>query len=395
MPWRTVIPMVERMKFIALVEEKEESFAAICRAFGVSRKTGYKWLERFEELGPEGLTTRQSAAHTNGNALSEEQVDAIVALRKQHAAWGPKKLRARLLELGTCAPLPAVSTIGAVLKRNGLVRPRRRRAIGPRELTGLTAGERPNEVWCVDFKGDFPLGDGTRCYPLTITDYESRYLIACVALRSTAEALANEVFMRVFLEFGLPEYIRSDNGTPFSSTGIGGLTKLCITWIKLGIVPERIEPGHPEQNGRHERMHRTLKAEATRPAEHDLAAQQRVFDRFRHEYNDLRPHEALGQKTPASRYAVSRRRNLELTTPTYPDFMQTYTLNARGRLFLRGHQVVLTNALAGESVAIEHVGDDVEDVYFGPLRLGTLRLREGRLALDQRASRRIRTAITL
>jgi transposase InsO family protein len=387
--------MVERMKFIAMVEEKNESMAAICRAFGVSRKTGYKWLERFQEYGPEGLQERSSAPRKNGNALRTDQIDAIVALRKERPSWGPRKLHARLRTLGTCEPLPAVSTIGAVIKRHGLIRPRRRRAIGPRELTGLTIGERPNEVWCVDFKGDFLLGDGTRCYPLTITDYESRYLIACVALSSTAEAPANEVFKRVFLEYGLPEYIRSDNGTPFSSTGIGGLTKLCIDWIKLGIVPERIEPGHPEQNGRHERMHRTLKAEATRPPQYDLAAQQRAFDRFRHEYNDERPHEAIGLRTPASRYAVSRRRKIEFSSPTYPDTMQTRALDARGRLRNHGKAVAITKSLATEFVGIEQVADGVDAVYFGPLRLGILRLQGKELVLERGAQRRIRAAITL
>jgi putative transposase len=395
MPWKAHDAMHERMKFITLVQEEDASFTTLCESFGISRKTGYKWLHRYEELGPRGLEERQSVAGTQTNALGDEQVDAIVRLRREHPTWGPKKLRARLEVLGTCMPLPAVSTMGAVLKRHGLVRPRRRRAHCPRELTGLTAGERPNDVWCVDFKGDFVLGDRTKCYPLTITDFESRYLIACIALPSTNDALVREMFMRVFREFGLPEYIRSDNGVPFSSTGIGGLTGLSIAWIKLGITPERIAAGHPEQNGRHERMHKTLKAEATLPPQHDLAAQQRVFDRFRYIYNDLRPHEAIKLRTPASRYAVSGRAMREAATPTYLQMMQTRRLDDHGRLSLHGQKLLVTKALAFENVGLEDLGEGVSDVYFGPLRLGAVRLDGKTCVLDRGEPRRLRAAITL
>jgi transposase InsO family protein len=396
MPWKTVLPMQERMKFIAAVDNQDVSFAELCRGFGISRKTGYKWLDRYEEEGPGGLEARGNAAHANAKALSEDQVDAVVDLRREHPTWGPKKLRARLESLGSCTPLPARSTIGAVLKRYGLVRPRRRRAHGPRELTGLTLGERPNDVWCVDFKGDFKLGDRTRCYPLTMTDFESRYLLACTALSSTKEVTARDVFERVFREFGLPEYIRSDNGVPFSSVAIGGLTTLCIWWIKLGIIPERIEPAHPEQNGRHERMHRTLKAEATRPARYDQVGQQRAFDLFRHEYNDVRPHEALGLRTPASRYAVSRRTMPnELQTPSYPETMTTRRIDSSGRLKVYGHQVLLTKALAHECVGLEDLENGSSDIYFGPLRLGAVGTQGKDLVLNCGPARRIRAAVTL
>ena len=395
MPWKTVLAMHERLKFITALDESDESFAELCRRFGVSRKTGYKWLERYESEGPRGLEVRKSAAHTNAKALNEDQLDVIVELRREHPTWGPKKLRARLEALGTCTPLPATSTVGAVLKRYGLVRPRRRRAWPPRELTGLTLGQRPNDVWCVDFKGDFVLGDRSRCYPLTMTDFESRYLIVCTALPSTKEALARVVFERAFREFGLPEYIRSDNGVPFSSVGIGGLTALCIWWIKLGITPERIEPGHPEQNGRHERMHRTLKAEATSPSQYDQPAQQRTLDRFRHEYNDVRPHEAIDLRTPSSRYAVSRRTMPnELRTPTYLPTMTTRRLDDHGRLTWHGHKVALTKGLAFESVGLEEVEDGVSDVYFGPIRLGALSVRNGKPVLGGDA-RQTRAAVTL
>jgi putative transposase len=394
MPWKTVLPMEERMKFITEMDESDESFAGVCRRFGISRKTGYKWLGRYERGGPGALEEPSSAARSNAKSLSDAQVDAIVALRRKHPSWGPKKLRSRLATLGTCTPLPATSTFGAVLKRQGLVTPRRRRSSGPRELTGLTIGERPNDVWCVDFKGDFLLGDRTRCYPLTISDFESRYLLACDVLRSTKEGPAREVFERVFREFGLPEYIRSDNGVPFSSTGIGGLTRLCIWWIKLGITPERIEPGHPEQNGRHERMHRTLKAEAAHPPEHEAVAQQRAHDRFRHEYNDIRPHESLALRTPASRYATSRRTMPnQLRSPEYPATMEVRRLNKSGQLALYGSKILLTRALALECVGIECVGDEISDIYFGPLRLGSVSSRD-KMTL-KKGPHRIRAAVAL
>ena len=330
MPWKTVVAMEERMRFITRALHEDESFAQLCRQAGISRKTGYKWIERYEQGGPAGLEERRSIAGRNAKRLADAQVDAVVEVRHEHPTWGPKKIRARLLELGQEAP--SSSAIGDVLKRHGLVHPRRRRPHAPREFLGLTVGEQPNDVWCVDFKGDFRLGDKTRCYPLTISDFSSRYLLRCTALESTRDELATSVFESVFREFGLPEVIRSDNGVPFASTGIGGLTRLSIWWIKLGITPERIEPGHPEQNGRHERMHRTLKAEATRPPAENLTAQQRVLDRFRHQYNDIRPHEALEQKTPTSRYSVSRRTMpASLSSPRYEEPLITKRLDDHGR----------------------------------------------------------------
>jgi transposase InsO family protein len=381
MPWKTVVAMQERMRFITMVLNEGESFSSLCRQFGISRKTGYKWVERYEQRGPSGLDARPSIAGRNVNALSADRVDAVVDVRREHPTWGPKKIHARLVELGQVPP--SCSAIGDVLKRQGLVRPRRRRPHCPREFLGLTAGEQANDVWCVDFKGDFRLGDKTRCYPLTISDYSSRYLLRCTALGSTKEELATEVFEEVFREFGLPEIIRSDNGVPFASTGIGGLTRLAIWWIKLGIVPERIEPGHPEQNGRHERMHRTLKAEATRPPEQDLVCQQRVFDRFRHVYNDVRPHEGIGQKTPASRYSVSRR--TMPTSPVAPKYeapLITKRLDDHGRLSIMGSKVLLTAMLAHEEVGVEEY-EGGATIYFGPIRLGDVRRKGNEVVLDR------------
>ncbi len=395
MPWKAVSPMSEKMRFITKAQDGDESFAALCRSFGIARKTGYKWLERYREHGPKGLEEQPPVAGSNANALSEAQEDVIVALRREHPSWGPKKLRARLAELGTCEPLPATSTFGAVLKRQGLVRPRRRRPWAPRELTGLTLGTQANDVWCVDFKGDFMLGDRTRCYPLTITDFSSRYLLCCAALPSTKETLAREVFERVFGEFGLPEYIRSDNGVPFASVGLGGLSRLAVWWIKLGITPERIEPGHPEQNGQHERMHRTLKSEATRPAQQDMRSQQRAFDRFRHVYNDVRPHEGIALRTPASRYSVSSRAMpAELAPLRYPEHMQTRRVDAKGKLHFLGGSTYLGALLVGEVVGLDPVEDGKHDLYFGPALLGTVQMDAGELVFDT-GRRKRRAAVML
>jgi len=394
MPWKKVAAMDERMRFVARARQEDESFSVLCRQFGISRKTGYKWVERFERSGPAGLEERRSVTTHNAKALRDEQVDAVVSLRREHPTWGPKKLRAYLLELGR-NDVPSASAIGDVLKRCGLVRPRRRRPYASREFLGLTIGEQPNDVWCVDFKGDFLLGDKTRCYPLTISDFASRYLLDCTALRGTKEAPAHAVFESVFREFGLPEIIRSDNGVPFSSNAVGGLTRLVIWWIKLGITPERIELGHPEQNGRHERMHRTLKAESTRPPAANLVAQQRAFDRFRHVYNDVRPHEALGQKPPVTSYSVSRRVLPEtLEPPVYEEPLVTKRLDKLGRLAVLGSAIVITGLLANEEVGLEDAGENVKTVYFGPLRLGDVR-RKGKEVFLDRAPRRVRAAITL
>ncbi|HEU4533485.1 MAG TPA: helix-turn-helix domain-containing protein [Polyangiaceae bacterium] len=264
--------MAERVRFLALLNASDEPFAAFCRQFGISRKTGYKWVERYEQAGPAGLHDRPPVARACPHRTPEPLVRALCELRKQHPSWGPKKLRARLEVLGQAA-LPAPSTLGSLLKANGLIRPRRRRAYPPPDRGLLAPVPRPNDTWCVDVKGHFALGDKTRCYPLTVTDHATRYLLGCEALATADERAVRPHFERLFRAFGLPARIRSDNGPPFATVGFGGLSALAVWWIKLGIVPERIEPGHPEQNGRHERMHRTLKAEATRPPEADASAQ--------------------------------------------------------------------------------------------------------------------------
>ena len=273
MPWKETCAMTEKLKFIAACAEgdEKESFAALCRRFGISRKTGYKWLSRYEEGGAAGLEEKERGVREVEHRLSEELVSRVIEARKSHPKWGPKKLRAWLGEHEGVEGLPSASTIGEWLKRYGLVRPRRRRLRVPLNPNALDKCQMPNDVWCIDFKGHFALGDKKRCYPLTLTDAASRYILCCEALLKTDAVAVRPHIERAFLEFGLPRKIRSDNGPPFATVGVGGLSALSVWWIRLGIEPERIEPGHPEQNGRHERMHRTLKDEPASEPGRNLA----------------------------------------------------------------------------------------------------------------------------
>jgi transposase InsO family protein len=376
--------MDEKMKFIVAVNESDESVAQLCRRFGISRKTGYKWIDRYETYGPAGLEDRAPIPYRCPHQTPIVVVDAVLDVRRAHPTWGPKKVRAWLEAKGSYESLPAVSTIAQLLGSHGLIRPRRRRIRTPPGVTPLVAGGEPNELWCVDFKGQFTLGDKTRCYPLTITDHVSRYLLRCEGLTSTKEAPARAQFERTFREFGLPDRIRSDNGVPFASVGVGGLSALSVWWIQLGITPERIEPGHPEQNGRHERMHKTLKLETAISPQHALADQQRAFDRFRHEYNDERPHEALAMKTPASRYAVSRRVMPDRPrAPEYPEGTIVRIVDDAGRLKHRGGNVMLTRLLAHQPVGLRECGEDRWRAYYGPVVLGEVQWRNQQLRLDR------------
>lgn len=385
MPWKAISPMDERIHFISLVNESDEAFSDICARFGISRKTGYKWLERYEEHGAEGLVERPSIAGSCPHATSQDIVGKLVELRKEYPKWGPKKLRVRLQAMGIEGP-PAASTIGELLKKHGLIRPRRRRVFPPLVPSPLAEAQRPNDTWCVDFKGHFAVGDRTRCYPLTVSDHASRYLLKCEALARSDERAVRPCFEQVFREFGLPVRIRSDNGPPFATLGAGGLSELSIWWIRLGIIPERIEPGQPQQNGRHERMHRTLKEEVAMPPAVSMPAQQRAFDQLRHVYNTLRPHEALDMKTPESRYTSSRRpMPARLQSPEYPDTMQIRKLDSQGRLLLAGHKTKTTvsKLLKGEPVGLEQIDDDRWRLFYGPVLLAEVTRRNGMLGLDK------------
>lgn len=361
------------MRFIVAVAEGDEPFAELCRQFGVSRKTGYKWVERYESLGPAGLEDKPPIASKHPHRLDDELADLYVQARKDHPTWGPKKLRALIADRHPELVVPAASTIGELLKSRGLIRPRRRRLRVPLHTSPLSSSDRPNSIWSADFKGHFALGNRSRCYPLTITDDYSRYLLACEGMIKTDGEPVRDQFERVFREFGVPERIRTDNGSPFATTAPGGLSELSVWWIKLGIVPERIDPGEPQQNGRHERMHRTLKAEATQPAGETMAEQQRKFDHFRHEYNDIRPHEAHGQKPPARFYATSARAYPgSPKSPEYGDGFVVRKADEQGRLLLRGTKHRLTRRLSFEPIGLREVDDGRWEVFYGPVLLGTI-----------------------
>jgi putative transposase len=365
--------MSQREKFIDLVLERRYPVIELCNAFGISEKTGYKWIGRFEREGRPGLADRSHAPHMAPHQLPRSVKKAVISLRELHPSWGPRKLRAALARKEPDMPWPAASTIGELLRREGMVLSRRRRAsIGKRLDTQLTVASAPNHVWSTDFKGEFRLGSGPYCYPLTVLDAKSRYLLGCTALFSTASLPVQLVFTRLFQKYGVPEVIRSDNGVPFASpNALGQLSTLSVWWIRLGIRPERILPGCPQQNGQHERMHKTLKAEATRPPSDTLSEQQRRFDRFVREYNTDRPHEALGQELPATSYSPSPRSfPARLPRLEYPANVEV-RLVSKGMAAWRGKTVWLTKSLDGQEVGFERTDTDIWNINFGPLLLGT------------------------
>jgi putative transposase len=350
----------------------ELSLAALCRQYGISRKTGNKWVRRYEREGLHALEDRSREAKTHPNEVSPEIEAWILKGRGKHPTWGPKKLVAWVKEKGGFEKVCAVSTAGEILHRHGLTTPRTLTKKNEVWALPLTECAEANRVWCVDFKGWFRLGNGRRCEPLTITDGCSRYLIKCQALERTDLETTKRVFEATFREYGLPEWIRSDNGTPFSSIGLGGFSVLSLWWLKLGISHERIEPGKPYQNGRHERMHLTLKRETTQPSAFDLRAQQRRFNVFRQVYNHERPHEALGQKTPASVYQPSTREYTgRFIVPVYASETVIRKVQKCGEFKWEGHRVFFGEAFAGESIAFEPQEDGIWGIRFGCVWLGS------------------------
>jgi transposase InsO family protein len=359
-----------RREFIRRLTENER-LTDLCREYGISRKTGSKYRQRFEALGAAGLVDRSRAPRVIPHKMPPEVEELVVAERLQHPSWGARKLKA-VLERRLETTLPSASAIGVALARRGLVRPRRKRRRHQPVPTALRVAGAPNDIWCIDYKGQFRLGDGTYCYPLTLTDQHSRYLLGCEGMPAISDEEAREVCGEIFAAYGLPDVMRSDNGAPFASTGLGGLTKLSIYWLRLGIRLERIRPAHPEENGRHERMHRTLKFETARPARTNLLQQQERFDEFRQEFNQVRPHEALGLKCPAEAYAPSPRvLPRRLPDPTYLGFDDVLTVNRSGQIYIAGiGQIVLSGTLAGEPVAIREELDGRWLVNFCGLDLG-------------------------
>jgi putative transposase len=371
MPWSVRTPMTQRQDFVEDALRGLYDMAALCARYGISRKTGYKWLDRFLRDGPAGLADRSRRPLSSPRQLDGELRALLLAARRAHPLWGPRKILAYLARRHRRAHWPAASTVGTLFKAEGLVRARpRRRPLGHpgRPTTPMDA---PNAVWTADFKGQFRTGDGVYCYPLTVADGYSRCLLACQALPGPTHAATQPVFERLFREYGLPQRVRTDNGVPFATAALCRLSQLSAWWLKLGIQPELIEPSHPEQNGRHERMHRTLKAETARPPAASLRAQQRRFAAFRTEYNEERPHEALANATPASVYAPSPRPYpARLAAIEYPGHFRVFYVSRNGGSRFGNRWVNLTHVLIEEYVGLEEVDDGVWDVYFGTFLLG-------------------------
>jgi len=369
MPWRECNTMDERVKFIARMLEGEK-VARLCREFGISRKTGYKIIERYHDTGLEGLTDRSRRPYRHANQLPFQIEAMIVRLKQEKPTWGAPKIMALLARRYPDIHRPAISTIHAVLDRHGLVKRRKGRK---NKATGtvLSESREPNDLWCADYKGEFMLADRRYCYPLTITDHASRYLFAVEALESTKEINAFTVFERVFRENGLPTAIRTDNGVPFASpNALFNLSKLSVWWLRLGIGIERIKPGNPQQNGRHERMHLTLKMETTKPAGANFLQQQAKFDDFIEEYNTERPHQALGQKPPAAFYTPSKRAYEGLPDLDYPLHDRSVIVTTCGRICFNTRKINLSQVFAGQRVGIKQVDDHLWLVSFMDYDLG-------------------------
>jgi transposase InsO family protein len=365
-----------RRQFIEEWMAGDEGMSRLCRRYAISRKTGYQVVARFEAEGWAGLAPRSHAPHEPAHVVSAAVHAQVLALRGAHPYWGARKLRATLQQQAPGQVWPAASTVGALLQRHGLTRPRRPRLATAPATTPLAGAVVANDVWSADFKGWFRTRDGARCTPFTLTDNASRFLLRCqhVARGDTAEIAP--LMRAAFREYGLPRAIRTDNGPPFGSTAAGGLSRLAVGWIKLGIWPERIEAGHPEQNGRHERMHATLAEATTRPPAATCRAQQRRFDTFRAEFNHERPHEALGQRPPATEYAPSPRPYPErLPALEYPTHAVLRPVRGNGAIKWRGHDIFISQAVAGELIALTEVLDDCWRVAFGPVTLGWLDTR--------------------
>lgn len=369
-----VLPMEERIRFVLAVEQGDNSIAELCRQYGISRKTGYKWIRRYRADGLEGMRERSRRALRCPHKTSQLWVDRIIREKLKHPRWGPKKIRVILQEPGRAEPVPAASTIGHILDGAGLVRPRKRRRRCSRSPQGpLTRAQRPNHVWAVDYKGWFRTGDAQRIDPLTVSDLYSRYLLEVKALPNQSHENAREVFDQLFRHYGLPEIIRSDNGTPFASTGACGLSRLGVWWILLGIKRELIAPGHPEQNGIHERMHLTLKQEACHPAAANRTAQQRRFNRWRKEFNEKRPHEALGMKKPAQLYRRSDVPYSKTTAePSYPTGYLVRRVRTSGEIKWCGRKRFIGEALKGVRLGLKRIDANRSQVYFGSILLGDL-----------------------
>ena len=388
MVWKETCVVEERMRFVLAVEAGEASKSALCREFGISRRVGYKWLSRYREAGVAGLADRSRAPLTRPGAISAAVAERCLSVRRAHPTWGPVKVRAWLLRQEPAVVWPSASSIGALFDREGLTVKRRRRRRTPSWNAPFAACGEANDVWCIDFKGWFLTGDGTHCEPLTLSDAHSRYLLRCQALGRNDSDHVWPILEAAFREFGLPLALRSDNGPPFASSGAGGLSRLAVKVLKAGVRPERISPGKPQQNGRHERLHLTLKQDTACPPAPSLRQQLERFRDFQRVYNEERPHEALDNSPPAAHYAPSPRRwDGVLRTPDYPpgypEGHEQRRVRHNGEIKWRGKTVYINQALAGKTVGLAETDAETDEgtwsVHFGPIHLGLIAHRGERL----------------
>jgi putative transposase len=373
MPWRATNAERERLRFIAKAEEGLYGLSELCERFGISRQTGYTLLQRYEREGVAALQERSRAPRHSPQRIPEPMQGILLDVRRAHPDWGPRTVLGYLARRQPELVLPAASTVGDLYLRQGLVEPRPRRRRWRHPGRAAVEASAPNEVWTTDFKGQFRTGDGRLCYPLTIADAHTRFLLACDGLSSTEHRGARAVFERVFRSYGLPAVIRSDNGSPFCTQAIAGLSRLSVWWTQLGIGHDRIERGHPEQNGSHERMHRTLKQGTLRPVAADGAEQQQRFDAFRAGFNEERPHHALQMQTPGSLYTRSvRELPARISAPEYPAHLRVRQLRRNGILYFRDREMFVSELLMGELVGLEEIDDGVWSLYYYDLLLARL-----------------------
>lgn len=379
MTWRNTGPQREKIKFIGEWLSGEYNFSDLCKRYGISRKTGYKLVNRYEIEQEQAFCPKSHARHHHPNIISNEIRERLIALKHRYPNWGPQKLRDWLILNEGERAWPAVSTIGDTLKKEGLVKQRKYRKKVEPYTEPFSECDESNKVWSADFKGQFKISSSF-CYPLTISDNYSRFLLLCKGLERPTLKETKEGFIQTFIEYGLPAVIRTDNGAPFAGLGIGGLSRLSIWWLKLGILPERIDPGHPEQNGRHERMHRTLKEETTLPPKNNFIDQQQCFDEFKNEYNTERPHQSLGGKRPSDVYGVSKRQFVHHSPEViYPDHFEIRQVRSNGEIKCWGKKYFVSELLCGETIGLDIIEEDKAIIYFSVLKLGVLEARTNKI----------------
>jgi transposase InsO family protein len=374
MPWKNVTPMDYKIKFLAEYLSNIMSFSDLCRRYDISRKTGYKWINRYKASNnPKSLLDISRKPHNSPTKIKEEVCQKILKIREDHKSWGPDKIIWELRKKHSDWDIPCYSSVNRILKHNGYIKPRRKKVHRPHPGKPVTVPTAPNDLWTADFKGQFKTLDGKYCYPLTVADADSRFLLACQSMLSPNKHNVKHVFSSLFQEFGLPVRIRTDNGSPFASIGIARLSRLSVWWIRLGIIPELIEPGCPQQNGRHERMHRTLKQETVLPPAGNISAQQRRFNKFIEEFNNHRPHAALDMKPPAEVYHNSSRlMPSKLPQIEYPAHYEVRRVSLNGGIRWRSKWVNVGPVLGSEFIGLVEIADGFWDVFFSSKFLGTL-----------------------